>query len=85
MVVVKVVNDDGPFVQNIEYILAFQYATELKQLGGNARIAVCMIHGRTLRGEAVHFGMLNISTINELICSDKAYKCLKQVRGTPAY
>ena len=51
-------NVDGRFAQNIEYILVFQYATELKQLKGNARITLCMTCGRTFRGKEVNAGML---------------------------
>ena len=45
-----------------------------------------MTYERPFAGKEVNAGMLkNTSAIHELIYNDKAYKFLRQVRGSPAY
>ena len=79
----RLLNKDGRFGQNIEYIFAFQYATELKQLRSDMSMALkrCCSDGRKITvGD-----MRNFQKVNSFIWKDIAYKFMKKVRGTPAY
>ena len=79
----RLLNKDARFSQNSEYIFAFQYATEIKQLQGAMNIA---LKRRNTEGRRVNAGDLrNFNSVNQLIWKDIAYKFMKQVRGTPAY
>ena len=40
---------------------------------------------RTFCSKEVNAGMLNTSAIHKLLCSEKPYRSLIQVRGLPAY
>ena len=82
----RLLNVDGRFAANIEYLLASQYATELKQVKGNIGIAMRLKRGQSFRGQKVTAGMLqNTSTVKNLLYHGQAYKFLQTVRGTPAY
>ena len=82
----RILNVDGRFARNIEYIACAQYSTELKQLKGDAGIALKLTRGRCIRGQSVNAGMLkNASVVQDLIRTEHAYKFLKNIRGSPAY
>ena len=82
----RILNVDGRFARNIEYIACAQYATELKQLKSDAGIALKMTRGRQLRGQSMNAGMLrNSAVIQDLIHHEQAYKFMKNIRGSPAY
>ena len=79
----RLLNRDRKFSQNQEYIFAFQYATEIKQLKGDMYNALkrTMTNGRKVNAGDVR----NFEKFNELVFKDVAYKFMKNVRGTPAY
>ena len=82
----RLLNVDGRFAKDIEYIACAQYSTELKQLKSDANIALRITKGRTFRGQMVNAGMLkNPGVVQDLICYDQAYKFMKNVWGSPAY
>ena len=82
----RILNVDSRFARNIEYIACAQYSTELKQLKGDAGIALKLTRGRCIRGQSVNAGMLkNASVVQDLIRTEHAYKFLKNIRGSPAY
>ena len=82
----RLLNVDGRFAKDIEYIACAQYSTELKQLKSDANIALRITKGRTFRGQMVNAGMLkNPGVVKDLIHNDQAYKFMKNVRGSPAY
>ena len=82
----RLLNVDGRFANNIEYLFCAQYATEINQIQGDTNIALSMKRGRTMDGEAVTAGMLrNPELINRLVNTQQAYKFLRNVRGSPAY
>ena len=82
----RLLNVDGQFANNIEYLFCAQYATEIKQIRDSAQIAVWLKRGRTVDGKRITAGMLkNKDTVNKLVHSEDAYKFLRQGRGSPAY
>ena len=79
----RLLNKDSRFSQNIEYIFAFQYATELKQLRSDMDIA---LKRRCTDGKKITVAtMRNFQKVNQMIWKDIAYKFMKNTRGTPAY
>ena len=79
----RLLNKDPKFSQNSEYIFAFQYATEIKQLRTDMQMA---LKRRSSEGRNINAGdMRNFEKVNQLIWKDIAYKFMKNVRGTPAF
>ena len=79
----RLLNKDPRFSQNSEYIFAFQYATEIKQLRTDMQMA---LKRRSSEGRKINAGdMRNFEKVNQLIWKDIAYKFMKNVRGTPAF
>uniref|UniRef100_A0A1X7UC67 Helitron helicase-like domain-containing protein n=1 Tax=Amphimedon queenslandica TaxID=400682 RepID=A0A1X7UC67_AMPQE len=78
----RLLDVDGRFSMDIEYILASQYIVENKQIKGAARNYIrrqkpsSNLTAREARNRAV---------ISENVRNDKAYAFLKSVRGSPAY
>ena len=82
----RLLDVDGRFSGDVEYLLAAQYAAEYQQFNSLTSVVMRQVPGRIYRGQRVTAGDLKDPTrLSELIQRDKAYKLLKQVRGTPAY
>ena len=82
----RLLDQDGRFAKDIEYILAMQYATEHKQVKDSINIACRQTKGRQQFGLNLHAGMLrNPQNIHNLIKQDRAYSFLKNIRGSPPY
>ena len=54
----QLLNVDGHFANNIEYLFCAQYATEIKQIQSESSIALRLKCGKTLDGNVVTAGML---------------------------
>ena len=79
-------NVDGRFVQNIEYLFCAQYIAYIKQIENDATLAICLSRGRTLGGHKITSGQLrNPAVVEQLVRNEQAYKFLKNVIGSPAY
>ena len=79
----RLLNKDSRFSKSIEYIFAFQYATELKQLRTDMNIA---LKRQRTDGRKITAGdMRNFQKVNQMIWKDIAYKFMKKIRGTPSY
>ena len=75
---------DGRFARDIEYLLTAQYAVESKQVADDASIAMRQTRGRLHRGQVLNAGAVrNQQVISEMIQKDYAYCFLKNVRGSP--
>ena len=49
-------------------------------------MAIRLSRGRTVNGQTVTAGVLrNPEALQQLICTEQAYKFLKNIRGSPAY
>ena len=81
----RLLNVKGHFSQDMDYIFALQYATELQQLKSEMKIALKKTTGRTPVGHINAGNMKNFDFINNLVKHDYAYKFMNNVRGTPAY
>ena len=79
-------NVDGRFAQNIEYLFCAQYIADMKQIESDATLAIMLSQGRTLGGHKITAGQLpNSAVLEQLLRNEQAYKFLKNVRGSPAY
>ena len=79
-------NVDGRFAQNIEYLFCAQYIADIKQIESDATLAIMLSQGRTLGGHKITAGQLwNPAVVEQLVRNEQAYKFLKNVRGSPAY
>ena len=81
----RLLNVKAHFSQDMDYIFAFQYATELQQLKSEMRIALKKTTGRTPVGRINAGNMRNFDFVNNLVKQDHAYKFMNNVHGTPAY
>ena len=79
-------DQDGRFAKDIQYIFAMQYAVEHKQVRDSIGIALRQTRGRQQVGRNIHAGMLkNPQHLQNLFKKDRAYTFLKNIRGSPPY
>ena len=82
----RLLDVDGRFAKDIEYLLTAQYAVESKQVFYDANIVFRQTQGHVYRSEPITAGTIrNPEVIQQMILSDNAYCFLKQVRGSPVY
>ena len=82
----RLLDVDGRFAKDVEYLLAAQYAVEHDQVDNLQSIAIRQMKGRHFQGQKITAGDLkNTEKLNQLVQKDYAYRILKDVRGTPAY
>ena len=82
----RLLDADGRFARDIEYLLTAQYAVESKQVADDASIALRQTQGRLHRGQVLTAGSIkNQHVVNEMVQKDYAYCFLKNIRGSPAY
>ena len=82
----RLLNCDGRFAKDIDYLLAAQYAVEAKRVKDQVQMVLRQTRGNQFQGQTVAAGMLkNPDTVKALQRTDAAFKFLKCVRGSPAY
>ena len=79
-------DQNGWFAKDIEYIFGMQYAVEHKQVKDCISIALRQMKGRQQLGKTIDAGTLkNTHHLQNLLKRDKAYTFLKKIRGSPPY
>ena len=82
----RLLNVDGHFAKNIEYIFCAQYISDIQQIQSDANLAIRLSRGCTLNGQNITAGLLrDTESLQQLIRTEQAYKFLKNIRGSPAY
>ena len=82
----RLLDADGRFAKDVEYLLTAQYAVESKQVADDASIVLQQSQGRLYRGEFLTAGAVQDKHIlQQMMQRDDAYRFLKNVRGSPAY
>ena len=82
----RLLDQDGRFARDIEYLFGMQYAVEHKQVSDCISIALRQTRGRHQFGKTLDAGMLkNSQQLHNLLKKDRAYSFLKNVRGSPPY
>ena len=78
----RLLDADGRFAKDIEYLLTAQYTVESKQVADDASIMLRQTQGRLHRGQALIAGTIrNQQVIQQMIQRDDAYHFLKNVRA----
>ena len=78
-------NVDGRFAQNIEYLFCAQYIADTKQIESDATLAIMLSRGRTFCVHKITAEHLqNPTVLEQLVRNEQAYKFLRNVRGLPA-
>ena len=79
-------NVDGQFAKNMEYIFCAQHIVDLKHIQSETNLALWLSHGRTLGGNKVTAGVLqNLECVQQLVRDQQAYKFLRNIHGSPPY
>ena len=79
----RLLNCDGRFAKNMEYMFCAQYISDIKS---DANMAIWLSRGCTLNGSLITAGTFcNPDAIKQLVRNQEAYKFLKNVRGSPSY
>ncbi|XP_035683454.1 uncharacterized protein LOC118420666 [Branchiostoma floridae] len=82
----RLLDADGRFATDVDYLFAAQYVVEAKQIQDDASIALRQTRGRMVQGGQINAGVVkNTSNLATWFRTDTAYKYLKNVRGSPAY
>ncbi|MCG8622659.1 MAG: helitron helicase-like domain-containing protein, partial [Proteobacteria bacterium] len=82
----RLLDQDGQFARDLEYIFGMQYAVEHKQVRDTINIALRQTRGRQQVGRNLDAGMLkNPQLLQNLFKKDRAYSFLKNIRGSPPY
>ena len=82
----RLLNVDGRFARDIDYLLTAQYIVEAKQVQDESGIALRQTRGMKFQGKMITAGILkNSANMKAMIRTDAAVKFLKNVRGSPAY
>ena len=83
----RILDVDGRFARDVEYLFAAQYAVKAKQIMDDANNFIFWQHpGRQNSGQPINAGFLkNTEKLQELVHRDYAFKFMKNVRGSPAY
>ena len=82
----RLLDQDGHFARDIEYIFAMQYAVEHKQVRDSISIALRQTRGCQQVGRNLDAGMLkNPQHLQTLFKKDRAYTFLKNIRSSPPY
>ena len=76
----RLLDQDGRFAKDIEYIFAMQYAVEHKQVRDSISVALRQTRGRQQVSRNLHAGMLkNPQHLQNLFKKDRAYTFLKNI------
>ena len=79
-------NVDGWFAENIEYIFCAQYIVDLKHIQSKTNLALWLSRGRTLGGNKVTAGVFqNPQYVQQLVRDQQAYRFLRNICGSPPY
>ena len=74
----RLLDADGRFAKDVEYLLTAQYAVESKQVNDDANIVLSQTQGRRYRGQVLTAGSVkNQQVIQEMIYRDDAYRFLE--------
>ena len=82
----RLLDVDGRFARDLDYLFVAQYIVEAKQvLDDGSHFIWRRKPGRRNDAPLTAYKVRNQTLMNEYICKDKAYRCMKNVQGSPAY
>ncbi|TKS65922.1 ATP-dependent DNA helicase PIF1 [Collichthys lucidus] len=80
----RILNADGRFGRNTDFIFYAQYMSEVYQVVSNVSVALRKGDESSLK-EASPDMFLNSESLSKIFCNDEGYKFLRGIRGTPPY
>ncbi|XP_065139046.1 uncharacterized protein [Paramisgurnus dabryanus] len=81
----RILNADGRFAQNTDFIFYAQYLSELDQIVSNVSIALRKGSDNSLLQAITSDVLRKPESLTKLLNYDEGYKFLRPVRGTPPY
>nr|XP_055075157.1 uncharacterized protein LOC129454640 [Misgurnus anguillicaudatus] len=81
----RILNADGRFAQNTDFIFYAQYLSELNQIVSNVSIALRKGSDKSLLKAVTSDVLTNPESLSKFLNYDEGYKFLRPVRGTPPY
>ncbi|XP_026121918.1 uncharacterized protein LOC113104784, partial [Carassius auratus] len=81
----RILNADGRFAQNIDYIFYGQYLSELNQVVSNVSIALRKGYDQSKQTKITSEMLTDKDSIQRILNYDEGYKFLKPVRGSPVF
>ncbi|XP_076120789.1 uncharacterized protein LOC143101377 [Alosa pseudoharengus] len=81
----RLLNADGRFGRNTDYIFYAQYISEVQQVISSVSVALRKGGGHPSLKEATPDMLLNSDSLSKILRNDEGYKFLRGIRGTPPY
>ncbi|XP_073714001.1 uncharacterized protein [Misgurnus anguillicaudatus] len=81
----RILNADGRFAQNSDFIFYAQYISEVEQILSNVSIALRKGFEKGSLSEVTPDMLTNPDSLQKILKFDEGYKFLRPVRGTPPY
>ncbi|XP_037395199.1 uncharacterized protein LOC108432566 [Pygocentrus nattereri] len=81
----RILNADGRFAKNLDYLFYSQYLSELQQIVSNVSIAVRKGHDTQRQTHITSEMLTNKESLQRILNYDEGYKFLKPIRGTPVF
>jgi hypothetical protein len=81
----RIMNADGRFARNTDYIFYAQYMSEVQQVVSSVSMALRKGGGNTSLREASPQMLLDSDSIGKILRNNEGYKFLRGIRGTPPY
>ncbi|XP_062409039.1 uncharacterized protein LOC134100005 [Sardina pilchardus] len=81
----RILNADGRFAQNTDFIFYAQYISEVHQVVSGVSVALRKGGGNFSLKDASPDMLLNSDSLGKILRNDEGYKFLRGIRGTPPY
>ncbi|XP_041961680.1 uncharacterized protein LOC121719960 [Alosa sapidissima] len=81
----RILNADGRFAQNTDFIFYAQYISEVHQVVSGVSVALRKGGGNSSLKDASPDMLLNSESLGKILRNDEGYKFLRGIRGTPPY
>ena len=81
----RILNADGRFATNLEYIFYAQYMSEVNQVSSNISIALRKGHNCNSTTKSQLDMLNNNQSLQRFFQNDEGYRFMKPIRGTPAF
>uniref|UniRef100_A0A9J7WX60 ATP-dependent DNA helicase n=1 Tax=Cyprinus carpio carpio TaxID=630221 RepID=A0A9J7WX60_CYPCA len=81
----RILNADGRFAQNLDYIFYGQYLSELNQIMSNVSIALRKGYDSSNKRKITSEMLTNKDSLQMILNYDEGYKFLRPVRGSPVF
>ncbi|XP_076849952.1 uncharacterized protein LOC143498932 [Brachyhypopomus gauderio] len=81
----RILNADGRFAKNLDYIFYGQYLSELNQIVSNVSIALRKGHDTRNKPVITSEMLTNREALQNIFNFDEGYKFLRPIRGTPPF